>query len=151
MLQGLPAHQLIGFVWDVNDPLLPEPIRNLPTIQQAIRSVPPNKSIIQSGVSPQQEFIPLISPLAYQLAKMTPPAIIVSDPPLPPLIKALKEPHTDGWLLVVVLAARTLSLVALPVSTLITTPVALSASPQGVKLTGIDPRTQLEPAKPHKS
>jgi hypothetical protein len=120
--QGLHPLNLVGFAWDLRDPLLPYPLQISPMVKQAIRSSKPNQSLIHTGVFTKEEIITLITPLAYKLEKREPPLIISAHHKLPGLVCTIQDWNQQDSILVIVLCAKNVSMHALPVDLVVSAP-----------------------------
>lgn len=117
--EGLPALSMVGFVWDLRDPMTPERARNNRAAQEAIRQSGEHRAL-QSGIVSKDEMIQLIEPLAYKLENREPSLIISSEQRDPALVQTLRAWTSSSDLPVVIIIDRGVSIASLPVKTVIT-------------------------------
>lgn len=120
MEAGYPGISLAGFVWDLNDPLLPTTISGSPAAEEGRKQQPKGTLLLQNGVIPLQELAKLVEPIAHKLAGTTPSPIIMAGARRPAFIETLSNWRNAEEMPVVVIVEGQLSLLAMPVSALIT-------------------------------
>ncbi len=118
MQQGTPGSEMFGFIFDLNDPLMPAHIRNAPATKSAIARAGKKRSAIQTGIMTRSEICSALMSVAHRLAKTQMPTIISSHYDDPPIIKALREFRDAETLPVVVISMKKLSILGLSVSSL---------------------------------
>ncbi len=130
MKQGDEASELFGFIFDLNDPLMPAHIKNAQATRHALSKAKPGQAVIQTGIMTRSEICSALMSVGHRLAKTQMPTLISAHYEDPPIIAALRNFRDAETLPVVVISMRKLSILGLPVSglTLLSTEKDMIAS-----------------------
>lgn len=128
MLQGLPSTELFGFIFDLNDSLVPPSIRQAPAAQAALRNAGRQRAAIQTGIVSRSDLCSVLSWTAHKIEGTQPPILISSQYKDPAIIEKLRNYRDVEVLPVVIISMGKLSVKGLPVSALITSSAPLAAS-----------------------
>lgn len=116
---GIPPLALVGFVFDLVDPIVPPAFTRAPAAQDAIRQAKSGQQAIQVGVDTRDRLLQFLLPLAYQLDGREPPLLISNENLEPSLVRILRACVNPRELPVIIIANRRLSVKGIPVNVLI--------------------------------
>ncbi len=116
--QGAAPSDCFGFIFDLNDPLMPAHIKNAAATKHAIKEAGSKRLAIQTGIMTRSEICSALMSVAHRLAGTQMPTLISAHYDDPPIIKALRTFHDPTTLPVVVISMNKLSILGLAVSEL---------------------------------
>lgn len=117
--EGIPPLGIAAFIVDVTDELCPAKFREL-VGEEFIRHCRASDQLpIASGALPRDILIRHMDPICRKIEKMPEPLIIAADPPVPKLVRVLRDWRSSNEVPVVVVYQGKISVVAFVVPSIV--------------------------------